>query len=103
MFQLILFDQSLTSLRTSLIPKRSRGSALLALTGDTEYNRDLRYTAIKLGLRLNEFGLWRWKDEDNDWELVSSETEEGVLAELNKEWIDPERRNWGFVSGGRRS
>lgn len=79
------------------MPKESRGAALLALTGDTEYNRDLRFTAIKLGMRLNEFGLWRWSD-DSEWILVSSETEEAVLAELGKEWIDATKRNWEFIA-----
>lgn len=39
---------------------KSRGAALLALTGDTDFNRDIRMKAIKLGMHLNEFGLWRW-------------------------------------------
>jgi len=39
---------------------RSRGSGLLALTGDANFFRHLRNKAHKLGLYLNEYGLWKW-------------------------------------------
>lgn len=38
----------------------SRGAALLALTGDADFVRLCRINAFKLGMHLNEFGLWRW-------------------------------------------
>jgi DNA polymerase beta len=87
---------------------KSRGAALLALTGDTECNKDLRTRAINLGLHLNEFGLWRWQPDENGrseeeekgyWELVKAETEEEVLRELGMEWVEPEKRNFAFVVG----
>jgi DNA polymerase beta len=61
--------------------------------------------ALNLGLHLNEFGLWRWQeneanpDKNGYWELVKAETEEDVLEELGIEWIAPERRNFSFIVG----
>jgi DNA polymerase beta len=88
---------------------KSRGAALLALTGDTEFNRDIRTRAINLGLHLNEFGLWRWQPDENGrneegeekgyWELVKAETEEEILKEVGMEWVEPEKRNFAFVVG----
>jgi len=87
---------------------------LLALTGDIEFNRHIRSKAIKLGLHLNEFGLWRWNannriplegevDENGEtygfWELVRAETEAEILRELGMEYIEPEKRNFSFVVG----
>jgi DNA polymerase beta len=100
----------------SLVPWKARGAALLALTGDIEFNKDIRMKASKLGMHLNEFGLWRWQpngpgesepeaDEDGNaeqkgfWELVKADTEEDILAELGMDWIEPTKRNFGFVLG----
>ena len=33
---------------------------MLALTGDAEFVAALRIAATKLGMYLNEYGLWRW-------------------------------------------
>ncbi|THH03917.1 hypothetical protein EW146_g10317 [Bondarzewia mesenterica] len=44
----------------NLAPMKSRGAAMLALTGDVDFVRSLRVTACKLGMHLNEYGLWRW-------------------------------------------
>nr|GAT49328.1 DNA polymerase IV [Mycena chlorophos] len=90
----------------NLVAQKSRGAALLAFTGDTELNRELRARASKAGLHLNEFGLWRWNRAENEsdnveegtgngfWELVRSETEEEVLQELGMPYLDPTERNF---------
>ena len=46
----------------SLAPMGSRGAALLALSGDVDFVRTCRINATKLGMHLNEFGLWRWNE-----------------------------------------
>ncbi|KAJ7022732.1 hypothetical protein C8F04DRAFT_233117 [Mycena alexandri] len=106
----------------SLVAQKSRGAALLSLTGDTDFIRDLRIRAMKIGLHLNEFGLWRWNtEEDSDgdpessgleeneeeeaegrgfWELVRAETEEEVLGELGMEYIEPTKRNYAALMKG---
>ncbi|KAJ7274211.1 hypothetical protein C8J57DRAFT_1314939 [Mycena rebaudengoi] len=90
----------------NLVAQKSRGAALLALTGDTEFNRDLRIRAHRLEMHLNEFGLWRWNknlDEKLEgggfWELVRAETEEEVLRELGMEYVEPTKRNFSLVLG----
>ena len=78
---------------------------MLALTGDVEFNKDLRKRAINLGMHLNESGLWQWQEDDADadykghWQLIKAETEEEVLSELGVEWIPPEKRNFSFILG----
>ncbi|KAJ3556503.1 hypothetical protein NM688_g1994 [Phlebia brevispora] len=96
----------------NLVPFMARGAALLSLTGDTEFNRDLRLRAQRLGLHLNEYGLWRFKRHDGDttlpqtreemeeghWELVASEAEEDIFRELNMPYVQPEKRNFAFLA-----
>ena len=43
-----------------MAPVKSRGAAVLALTGDAEFLAALRIAATRLGMYLNEYGLWRW-------------------------------------------
>ncbi|KAJ7486199.1 hypothetical protein B0H11DRAFT_1721942 [Mycena galericulata] len=90
----------------NLVAQKSRGAALISLTGDIEFIRDLRIRASKLGMHLNEYGLWRWNEsstkEDDDggfWELVRADTEEEVLRELGMEYVEPVKRNFSLVLG----
>lgn len=98
-----------------MVPWKSRGAALLALTGDTEFNRDIRTRAINLGMHLNEFGLWRWQSNGFErvnvgaeaerapdtgyWELVKADTEEEILRELGLDFVEPTKRNFSNVVG----
>ncbi|KAL1741433.1 hypothetical protein HDZ31DRAFT_45470 [Schizophyllum fasciatum] len=50
----------LRRLDLSFAPVKSKGAALIALTGDFEFNMHLRLKADKMGLHLNEYGLWQW-------------------------------------------
>ncbi|KAF4581424.1 hypothetical protein EYR38_002750 [Pleurotus pulmonarius] len=99
-------------LNISMVPIKSKGAALLALTGDAEFNRHLCTRATKLGLLLNEYGLWRWNCEASGsdtgpfdpeqlrgghWELIKTESEEDILLELGLDYVSPERRNYGFL------
>ncbi|KAF8214937.1 hypothetical protein K438DRAFT_1659786 [Mycena galopus ATCC 62051] len=87
----------------NLVAQKSRGAALLALTGDIDFNRDLRVRAAKVGMHLNEFGLWRWNDNEEEpaegfWELVRAETEEEVLKELGMDYVEPTKRNFSSLA-----
>ncbi|KAJ2927491.1 hypothetical protein H1R20_g9607, partial [Candolleomyces eurysporus] len=42
------------------MPQKSRATALLALTGDDDLNRYMRKRAERMGMLLNEYGLWKW-------------------------------------------
>jgi len=71
-----------------LVSTESRGAALQYFTGSKAHNIALRDRAIGLGLKLNEYGLFR---VEND-ERIAGETEEGVYAALGLDFIPPELR-----------
>lgn len=76
------------------LPHESYGAAMQYFTGSKEHNILLRSRALKLGLTLNEYGLFR---VDNQ-ERVAGETEEEVYAALGLAWIPPElRENCGEI------
>lgn len=98
----------------SLMPTSSQGAALVGYTGDAEFNRYLRGKAIKLGMRLNDFGLWKrpegWesseisegKEDDENWELIPTTTEQDVFDTVGEGWIEPDKRNFNNLQGRRR-
>ncbi len=73
------------------------GAALMYFTGSKEHNVRLRERALKMGLTLNEYGLF---PEDGEKEPpqkrgvkpVAGKTEEDVYHKLGLEWIPPEMR-----------
>jgi DNA polymerase (family X) len=76
------------------LPHESYGAAMQYFTGSKEHNILLRSRALKLGVTLNEYGLFRVSDEVR----VAGETEEEVYAALGLAWIPPElRENCGEI------
>ena len=71
-----------------LVPPDSRGAALQYFTGSKAHNIALRDHAIDLGLRLNEYGVFRTDDEIR----VAGESEDEVYGALGLDWIPPELR-----------
>jgi len=69
-----------------LVSLGSFGSALQYFTGSKEHNIALRKIAIKQGLKLNEYGLF--KNEKK----IKGEAEEEIYEKLGMEWIPPELR-----------
>ena len=68
-------------------------SALLYFTGSKEHNIVMRQRAIDRGLRLNEYGLFRSKEETRDPKLlVKCRTEEEMFEKLGLHYIPPEMR-----------
>jgi DNA polymerase (family X) len=68
-------------------------SALLYFTGSKEHNIVLRQRAIQRGLRLNEYGLFKSKEETRDPKLrVACKTEEDLYEQLGLAYIPPEVR-----------
>jgi DNA polymerase (family X) len=68
-------------------------SALMYFTGSKEHNIVLRQRAIDRGLRLNEYGLFRSKEETRDPKrLVKCRTEEEILEKLGLHYVPPELR-----------
>jgi len=67
--------------------------ALLYFTGSKEHNIVMRQRAIERGLRLNEYGLFKSKDETRDPRLlVKCQTEEEVFEKLGLHFVPPELR-----------
>jgi DNA polymerase (family 10) len=71
-----------------LVPHESRGAAMQYFTGSRAHNIVLRDRAIRLGYKLNEYGLYRTSDESR----VAGDTEESIYDALGMAWIDPELR-----------
>ncbi len=72
----------------------SFGAAMQYFTGSKEHNVALRQRALRMGLTLNEYGLFRVDDNTR----VAGETEEGVYQALGLDWIPPElRENQGEI------
>ena len=71
-----------------LVPAESRGAALQYFTGSKAHNIELRDRALRQGLKLNEYGLFRVDDDSK----VAGETEEGIYEALGLPWIAPELR-----------
>ena len=68
-------------------------AALMYFTGNKEHNIVMRQRAIARGLRLNEYGLFKSKEETRDPKLlVPCRTEEEIFAKLDLPYIEPEIR-----------
>ena len=67
--------------------------ALAYFTGSKEHNIVMRQRAIQRGLRLNEYGLFKSKEETRDAKLlVPCKTEEDIFAKLDLAFVPPELR-----------
>src|SRR5688572_4283273 len=71
-----------------LLPPESFGAALQYFTGSKSHNVALRQRALKMGFTLNEYGLFRLKDEMR----VAGATEKEIYAKLKISYIPPELR-----------
>lgn len=67
--------------------------ALAYFTGSKEHNIVMRQRAVQRGLRLNEYGLFKSKEETRDPKLlVACKTEEEIFKQLGLDYIPPELR-----------
>ncbi|MBI3852998.1 MAG: DNA polymerase/3'-5' exonuclease PolX [Verrucomicrobia bacterium] len=67
--------------------------ALMYFTGNKEHNIIMRQRAIARGLRLNEYGLFKSKEETRDPKLlVSCKDEAEIFSKLDLPYIEPELR-----------
>lgn len=88
-----------------VIPARSFGAAMQYFTGSKEHNVATRTRAVRAGLRVNEWGVFRIPDDADpatlgkeDGERLAGDTEEGVYEVLGLEWVPPVlRENRGEV------
>ncbi len=76
------------------LPAESFGAAMQYFTGSKDHNVAIRTRAVKMGLKLSEYGLFR--AEDNS--VVAGDTEAGVYEAIGLAWIPPElRENCGEI------
>lgn len=75
-----------------VVPPESFGAALQYFTGNKDHNVELRERAKKLGLKVNEYGVFRGNDGAE--ERVGGATEDEVYSLLGLETPPPEIR-WG--------
>jgi DNA polymerase (family 10) len=94
--EVLVRGEKKTSIRTRnglqvdlrVVPLASWGAALQYFTGSKEHNVRVREMAVRRGLKLSEYGLFRVDDGS----LVVSETEEEVYERLGLAWIPPTLR-----------
>ena len=89
-----------------VVPPDSFGAALVYFTGSKDHNVAIRTRAVREGLRVNEWGVYRvpegadpaslGKDEG---ERIAGESEESVYESLGMRWVAPTlRENRGEIS-----
>src|SRR5690348_1776155 len=76
------------------LPLESFGAAMQYFTGSKDHNVAIRTRAVKMGLKLSEYGLYRIDDESR----VAGATEAEIYEALGLRWIPPElRENCGEI------
>jgi DNA polymerase (family 10) len=91
----ILFHSGLQA-DLRVVPAESYGAALNYFTGSKDHNVALRGLAIRKGLKLNEYGLWRTAKGKE--QMVAGKNEEEVYQALGLRYIEPElRENAGEI------
>ncbi len=71
-----------------VIPLEAWGAALIYFTGSKAHNIRIREMAVRAGLKLNEYGLFRARSG----RLLAAETEEEVYSRLGLPFIEPTLR-----------
>jgi DNA polymerase (family 10) len=80
-----------------VLPLGAWGSGLMYFTGSKEHNVRLRERALKMGMTLNEWGLFPEDDKKEPPQArgvkaLAGATEEEVYAKLGLAWVPPEMR-----------
>ena len=70
------------------VSPKSFGAALQYFTGSKEHNIKLRARAVRMGYKLNEYGLFKRKDDT----MVAGEAEDAIYKALGLTLIEPELR-----------
>lgn len=78
-----------------VVEPQSWGAALCYFTGSQQHNIRLRERGQTMGLKVNEYGVFRapeGEEEDLEGERIAGDTEESVYEALELPWIPPELR-----------
>lgn len=80
-----------------VVPDQSYGAALQYFTGSKAHNIAIRTRAVKRGLKVNEYGVFRGE------KVLAGRTEEEIYAAVGLPFIEPElRENWGEIEAATR-
>lgn len=80
-----------------VVPQVSYGAALHYFTGSKAHNIAVRKMAVKRGLKLNEYGVFKGEKR------VAGRTEEDVFTQVKLPYIEPElRENRGEIEAARK-
>ncbi len=71
-----------------VVAEESFGAALAYFTGSKEHNIRLRERAVRAGLKINEYGVFKGAEEKR----IGGNKEEDVYASLGLSWVPPEMR-----------
>ena len=71
-----------------VVPLEAWGAAMIYFTGSKAHNVRIREMAVRKGLKLNEYGLFRVEDD----ELIAAESEDAVYERLGLPFIEPTLR-----------
>jgi DNA polymerase (family 10) len=88
-----------------VVPPESFGAALNYFTGSKDHNIALREIAIKKGYKLNEYGLFKIKNQKSKKEIfIAGKTEEEIYRALGLSYIEPElRENTGEIEASQKN
>ena len=85
-----------------VVDPASFGAAMQYFTGSKEHNVELRAQAVRAGLKVSEWGVFRVDDEGLEEERLAGASEEEVYRTLGLPWIAPElRENRGEIQAAR--
>ncbi|MGK2943545.1 MAG: ribose-phosphate pyrophosphokinase-like domain-containing protein, partial [Desulfuromonadales bacterium] len=85
-----------------VVPEVSYGAALYYFTGSKEHNIAVRKIAVGKGLKINEYGVFQGKGDDE--ERIAGASEEDIFKTVGLRYIEPElRENHGEIEAAQQS
>ncbi len=79
-----------------VVPEVSYGAALYYFTGSKQHNIAVRKIAVGKGLKINEYGVFRGKGDEE--ERIAGASEEDIFKTVGLNYIEPElRENHGEI------
>ena len=74
------------------IPKNSIAAAKLYFTGSGDFNKNMRTYALKQGYTINEYGIYKLKEDKTKGLKIKTESEEDIFKVLKLDYVEPENR-----------
>ena len=85
--------KSIRRIDIRFVPYKSYHSALLYFTGSYELNTQMRQIAKSLGYKLNEYGLFKIKEDGSiSTRMTKVNSEKDIFKKLKLDYIEPKER-----------